>query len=183
MLREARGEEREKRTGKEGEEKGDEQEAEEEGGGRDSDLEAAGALLGEEDWLLGVFDAVGEMMRWAITAMATGGDIPGSIVAASPGSGEGEGAMDVDGASDAKDAGGTGRNMVVDMRDLRARLEILNTKGSGMDREVGKKMEVMRACVDKVEATCYGMIVRGRERPKGWVPGEEGPRGEAVEGY
>ena len=156
-------------------------------------LDAAGMLLSEEDWLLGVFDAVGELMRWAITAMATGGAIPGSITPAADiaagGSGGSGSAMDLDAGPASSGlatpaAGAVGRNMVTDLRELRARLETLNTRGAGIDRDAARKMDVMRACVDKVEAACYGLVVRGRERPKGWVPAaEEGPRAEAVEGY
>ena len=37
-----------------------------------------GVLLTEDDYLLGLFDLTGELMRHAITGMATGGTIPGS---------------------------------------------------------------------------------------------------------
>jgi hypothetical protein len=40
----------------------------------------------------------------------------------------------------------------------------------------------MNTCVEKVETAVYGMIVRGRERPKGWVPDLSEDRG-AVESY
>ena len=151
-------------------------------GNDDALAEAAGQLLGEEDWLLGVFDAVGELMRWVITAMATGGAIPGAPT-------EPDTTMDVDGDPPGPETAsrslGSGRNMVVDLRQLRAALEALDMRGASVDREAGKKMEVMRACVDKVEAACYGLIVRGRERLKGWVPDvrEQGPKAEAVEGH
>ena len=44
-----------------------------------------GVMLTEEDWLLGVFDAVGEMMRFGVTGMALLGRMPGGV----PGAGEG----------------------------------------------------------------------------------------------
>lgn len=67
------------------------------------------------------------------------------------------------------------------MRSLRAGFEGLD----GAGRRAEKKMDVMRSCVEKVEGAVYGMIVRGRERPKGWngiVDVGEESRGE-VEGY
>ena len=77
------------------------------------------------------------------------------------------------------------RDILTDLRSLRAHFEALDiTAGGGMKRDVEKKMEVMRTCVEKVEGAVYGMIIRGRERPKGWVPdfgGEE--RREVVETY
>jgi len=43
----------------------------------------------------------------------------------------------------------------------------------------------MKTCVEKVENAVYGMIIRGRERPKGWVPdiGSEERGREPVESY
>ena len=132
--------------------------------------EAAAALVSDEDWLLGVFDATGEMMRWAITAMALGGAVPGSSPSALTG--------------DAPGSAG-GRNMLSDVRELRALLEALNMRGSWLLKAASDKMRVMRASVEKVEGACYGLIVRGSERRKGWVPEgrDEGAWAEAVEGY
>ncbi len=112
-------------------------------------------MLTEEDYVLGLFDLVGELMRFAITGMATEGALPRG------GGGE------------------EGGDILTDLRSLRACFEGLD----GAGRRAEKKMEVMRSCVEKVEGAVYGMIVRGRERPKGWVMdvGEE-RRGE-VESY
>lgn len=62
--------------------------------------------------------------------------------------------------------------MLRDLRELRMQFEALDTSmGSGLlGKEVGKKMGVMRTCVEKVETAVCGFIVRGSERPKGWVP-------------
>lgn len=111
----------------------------------------AGIMLTEDDYVLGLFDLVGEMMRFAITGMAMDGALP-------RGGGDGEGE-------------GEGRDIVGDLRRMRAGFEGLD----GAGRRAEKKMEVMRTCVEKVEVARYGMIVRGRERPKGWVmdAGEE----------
>jgi predicted translin family RNA/ssDNA-binding protein len=116
-----------------------------------------GIELTGDDYVLGLFDLVGELMRFAITTMATTGSLPGS----------GE------------------RDILVDLRGLRTAFQKLDTTscgGTGLGRDVEKKMEVMRTCVEKVESAVYGLIIRGRERPKGWVPELEGERG-AVESY
>lgn len=113
----------------------------------------AGVMLTEEDYVLGLFDLVGELMRFAITGVATGGALPRGEVG-----GEGGGRRDV----------------LTDLRRLRAGLEGLDWAG----RRAEKKVGVMRACVEKVEGAAYGVIVRGRERPKGWVMDVEERRGE-----
>lgn len=62
--------------------------------------------------------------------------------------------------------------MLHDLRELRMQFEGLDTSaGNGLlGKEVGKKMAVMRTCVEKVEAAVCSLVVRGSERPKGWVP-------------
>lgn len=124
-----------------------------------------GVQLGEEDYVLGLFDMVGEVMRFAITTMATNGELPKG-----------------------KAAGGSegGRDVLTDLRALRTcfeSLDIVGGGGEGLKRDVEKKMEVMRTCVEKVEGAVYGMIIRGRERPKGWVPDLGGEGAREVETY
>lgn len=139
------------------------------------DLGAAGGPveLSTEDYLLGVFDMTGELMRFAITAMATDGQLPSvSSVEADAES------MDVD------SAGSSRRDVLTDLRQLRAELEALNVgHGGPFARDVEKKMDVMQTSVEKVERALYGLVIRGRERPKGWMPDiDSGPRGVEVEG-
>jgi hypothetical protein len=103
-----------------------------------------------DDYVLGIFDLVGELMRFAITTMATTGSLPGS-----------------------KNGNGEERDILMDLRSLRTGFQALDTTscgGTGLGKDVEKKMEVMKTCVEKVETAVYGMIIRGRERPKGWVP-------------
>lgn len=112
-------------------------------------------------------------MRFAITSMATHGTLPRSPKPSEQNNGS-------------QDEEGT--NILTDLRSLRSCFESLDTTSSGKDwtplkRDVGKKMEVMRSCVEKVEGAMYGMIVRGRERPKGWVPDLGGGEGREVESY
>jgi len=137
-----------------------------------------GIFLTREDYLLGIFDMVGELMRFAITSMATSGEIPGGLVGDSAGSD----GMEIDSGQSGGDAA-SHKHIGFDLRALRAHLEALDMKSSTIRTDVDKKMEVMKTCVDKVENAMYGLIVRGKERPKGWVPGvrEDGP--EAVESY
>jgi predicted translin family RNA/ssDNA-binding protein len=108
-------------------------------------------MLIVDDYVLGLFDMVGELMRFAITVMATNGELPG------------------------KD----GRDVLSDLRELRASLESLETdKSSWFCSDVSKKMPVMQECVEKVEKALYGLTVRGAERPKGWMPDADESRGD-----
>lgn len=127
-----------------------------------------GVKLTEDDYVLGLFDLVGELMRFAITSMATNGVLP---------------------RGSAQDPDNDGRDILSDLRSLRTSFEALDIthstgNGSPLKRDLDKKMEVMRTCVEKVENAVYGMIIRGRERPKGWVPDMGSERGrEPVESY
>ncbi|KAI4176046.1 MAG: hypothetical protein LQ343_001328 [Gyalolechia ehrenbergii] len=118
-----------------------------------------GLQLTANDYMLGLFDLTGELMRFGITSMATSGVMTRG--------------MGKDGIESA--------NILADLRLLRASFESLTISSSLM-----KKVEVMRESVDKVENVAYGMIIRGMERPKGWVPdlSEGRDRGrEPVESY
>ncbi|TVY51997.1 Translin-associated protein X, partial [Lachnellula suecica] len=123
-------------------------------------LQSSVELTGD-DYVLGLFDLVGELMRFAITTMATTGSLPGS---------DSEG----------------GRDILVDLRSLRTAFQKLDTSScgcTGLGKDVEKKMEVMKTCVEKVETAVYGLIIRGRERPKGWVPDLAEERKVGVESY
>lgn len=112
-----------------------------------------------EDYILGIYDMTGELMRFAITAMATDGKLPvssGHVEAA-------DGDMDVD-------SEGEKRDVLTDLRALRAGLEALDVGHGPFARDAEKKMDVMRSSVEKVERALYGLVIRGRERPKGWMP-------------
>ena len=111
-----------------------------------------GVLLTEPDYLMGIFDMIGELMRFAIIGMATGGLVSGSM------------------NKFEEDQNGRGQDILTDMRALRMDLERLDLQGSGMKRDVERKMEVMQNCVEKVEKASYGLKIRGQEKPKGWIP-------------
>jgi hypothetical protein len=90
--------------------------------------------------------------------------------------------MEVDAAAGAGTAT-SNRNVLTDLRQLRSALESLNTSGTGpFGKEADKKAEVMRQSVEKVERALYGLIVRGAERPKGWMPDLSESRAVEVEG-
>ena len=118
----------------------------------------------EDDYILGVCDMTGELMRFAITGMATKRDL----------------LMTDEGIS---------RNVLTDLRCLSAQLESLVINSSSgaytpLTRDLEKKMEVTRSSVEKVEGAAYGLAIRGRERPKGWTPdlGEGGGVGRGAVG-
>jgi predicted translin family RNA/ssDNA-binding protein len=95
--------------------------------------------LSDMDYLLGVFDMTGELMRYAITAMAIGG---------------------------AKEEGGPGGSSVlVDLQELGRHLDGFRVEhDSHMQKQVRDKAEVMLRSIEKVEKACYGLVVRGSER-------------------
>jgi hypothetical protein len=136
-------------------------------------------LLTPSDYILGVFDMVGELMRFSITAIATSGQIPSSSQA------DPDTQMaDADTEESAQDSETQDRDVLTDLRNLRIHLEKLDASTDGsFGRDISKKMGVMQVCVQKVENALYGLIVRGSERPKGWVPDLNTGAREEIEGY
>jgi predicted translin family RNA/ssDNA-binding protein len=105
--------------------------------------------LTEDDYLYGVFDLTGEMMRFATTSTALSGSMA---------SGQGSGSEDHE-----------PRTIVQDMHELGTFFEMLPV-GRESRFQWYKKLEVTRQSVQKVEKLGYDRIVRGTERPKGWIP-------------
>ena len=114
--------------------------------------------LSSEDYLLGIYDMTGELMKFAITAMATAGALPSLV------------SSDIDHTVGDVASAHPQRTLLTDMRGLRAALESIDAGSGPFARDVEKKREVMQASVEKVEKALYGLIVRGAERPKGWMP-------------
>ena len=108
-------------------------------------------VLTYEDYALGLFDMTGELMRIAITYMATNGKLPG------------------------KDGGSS---VLTDMQTMRTQLELMDAGGSyALARDFEGKLKTTRASVEKIENSVYSMTVRGKERPPGWKPDlDSGPR-------
>lgn len=112
-------------------------------------------LVTDEDYLLGLFDLTGEIMRFAVTALSTGG-----LVAATHNQQIGFAQLLPSHVG-----------IVDDLREIRSMLESLSVpRHHSMQREIAKKVEVMQSSVEKVERAAYGILVRGSERPKGWMP-------------
>ncbi|KAK1762071.1 Translin family-domain-containing protein [Phialemonium atrogriseum] len=105
--------------------------------------------LTEYDYIYGLFDLSGEMMRFATTTTALTGELATSSSA--------EGGL----------PGSRPRTIVRDMQDLGSLFEMLPQQ---RNKTWDGKMGVLRASVAKVERLGYGITVRGSEREKGWVP-------------
>lgn len=106
-------------------------------------------LLTEDDYLYGLFDLTGEMMRFATTSAA----LTGTMASGHAGGGSGD----------------EPRTILQDMHDLGSFFEMLPVAG-GNRLAWEKKLEVMRQSVQKVERLGYDRIIRGSERPEGWIP-------------
>jgi hypothetical protein len=145
-----------------------------------------------EDFILGVCDMTGELMRFSVTSMATNGELPSGKQAESnkrlkqDGNQDETGdKMDIDEEAPSVNASQKPRTVLDDLRAIRLQLEMFDAPGgANWARELEtKKMPVMRECVDKVEKGLYGLTVRGNERPKGWMPDMSSARGAEVESY
>ncbi|RSL86784.1 hypothetical protein CEP52_015714 [Fusarium oligoseptatum] len=99
----------------------------------------AGISLTPNDYMYGVFDLFGELMRFATVTTAQTGEL----------------------------AGVEDRNIMGDIQELGCAFEILPDVPT---KDWRGKMGAMRQSVKKVEKLGYGLVVRGSERPKGWVP-------------
>lgn len=104
-------------------------------------------LVTERNYLDGVFDLSGEMMRFATVTTALSGKMA---------------ARDDSTAED-----GPERTIVGDMQELSSFFETLPQQ---FDKTYRIKMSTLRQSVLKVEKLGYGLTVRGSERPAGWVP-------------
>ncbi|KFY88074.1 hypothetical protein V500_06572 [Pseudogymnoascus sp. VKM F-4518 (FW-2643)] len=100
-----------------------------------------------DDYALGLFDLSGEIMRFAVTAIATTGSLP--YLKSSHSS--------------------VGRSILTDLRHLRSSFEALDTTschGTSLGGDIDKKMETMVQSVEKVENAACSLIIRDHERPK-----------------
>ncbi|KAF3035450.1 hypothetical protein E8E12_005485 [Didymella heteroderae] len=147
--------------------------------------------LTPEDYILGICDMTGELMRFSVTSMATNGKLPAGRAKATPVSKSppGDDKMEIDSApstaSQAPSEGSQPRTVLDDLRAIRTQLEMFEAPyGPKWVSELEtKKMPVLRECVDKVEKALYGLTVRGSERPKGWMPDVSSDRRAEVESY
>lgn len=121
--------------------------------------------LTHEDYILGLYDMTGELMRFAITSVAVSADRsarPVPVAASSE-------SMDVDGKGQIAQPT-KARTPLDDLREARFRLDLLDlgTSYTHFNKDAASKAKVTHASVEKVEKAVYGMIVRGSERPAGW---------------
>ncbi|CAK7241283.1 MAG: hypothetical protein STHCBS139747_002743 [Sporothrix thermara] len=101
----------------------------------------------DNDFLMGVFDLSGEMMRFATTSAALRGELAAD--------------------SDGSDTATKGRTIVGDMQELDSFFRMLPQRH---DKSWKIKSQTLQTSVQKVERLGYDLRVRGSERPKGWVP-------------
>lgn len=115
------------------------------GRGADSDSPppAVHVHVTEQDYLMGIFDLSGEMMRFATIVAALSGSMAGGAAA------------------------GEERTIGRDMQELGSFFEMLPQQH---DKGYSSKMSTLRQSVFKVEKLGYGLKVRGSERPTGWMP-------------
>ncbi|KAF2856897.1 Translin [Plenodomus tracheiphilus IPT5] len=156
--------------------------------------EGSTVSLTPEDYILGICDMTGELMRFSVTSMATSGTLPSGNTSSNKRvkrdvSSEVENSgdkMDIDEqtSSTASTTQQKPCTVLDDLRAIRLQLEMFEAPGgSKFAHELEtKKMPVMRECVDKVEKALYGLTVRGSERPKGWMPDMSSAKVE-VESY
>ncbi|PHH85517.1 hypothetical protein CDD83_303 [Cordyceps sp. RAO-2017] len=112
----------------------------------------AAIVLTAHDYLYGVFDLFGELMRFATVHRAA--------------------------VLPAQDDGAGCRPILRDMQELGCAFETLPHAPS---KDYRSKMDAMRQSVRKVENLGYGLVVRGSERPSGWVPDLKDDAPEPVE--
>ncbi|KAI1823198.1 Translin [Xylaria intraflava] len=114
------------------------------------------------DYVFGIFDLTGEMMRFATAVTALSGSMPtgdsGRDHNKAPAEQSGEGHGD-----------GGKRTILKDLQDVSSTLQICPPLG-GRYNVYAKKLAIMLEQVHKVERLGYGVTVRGNERPKGWMP-------------
>jgi hypothetical protein len=117
------------------------------------------------DYVFGVFDLTGEMMRFATAVTALSGSMP-------TGSGGSKGEGEVEGEKGEESY----RTILNDMQDVSSMLHICPPLGGRLN-VYAKKTDIMVEQVRKVERLGYGVAVRGNERPKGWMPDLNEPGG------
>ena len=148
--------------------------------------------LTPEDYVLGICDMTGELMRFSVTSMATNGKLPvgqqqstKKQIKTNNDQNDYSDSMDIDERQGPTPETEKPQTVLDDLRAVRLQLEMfdaLRESKFAHDLET-KKMPVMRECVDKVEKALYGLTVRGSERPKGWMPDSSGDRRTEVESF
>jgi len=111
------------------------------------------------DYMYGIFDLFGELMRFATVQRAQVIETPSNAAGATAGA---------EGAGGEAGKGEEGKRTILrDIQELGCAFEILPAVPT---KDFRSKMDAMRQSVRKVENLGYGLVVRGSERPSGWVP-------------
>lgn len=135
-------------------------------------------LVSEEDYLMGLFDLTGEMMRFAVMALSSG-NAAASQAPPLQSTESSESTVPTEQPPSPSPRPGlvpSHAGIVTDLRAMRAWFESLSVpRRHSMIRDLVKKMEVMQTSVEKVERAAYGILVRGSERPSGWTPDLSAP--------
>ncbi|KAK9357375.1 Translin [Lipomyces starkeyi] len=108
-------------------------------------------LVTYSDYILGLLDTTGELMRFSITNLY---DVTASGV--------------VQVSAIAKQICQLLRTLRIGFSGLR-----VNSSSHSSSTEFVKKLNTLYNSVDKVEKAVYSLIVRGSELPEGWIPGDE----------
>lgn len=121
------------------------------------------------DYMYGIFDLFGELMRFATVQRAQVIETPSNLAGGTAGA---------EGAGGGAGKGEEGKRTILrDIQELGCAFEILPAVPT---KDFRSKMDAMRQSVRKVENLGYGLVVRGSERPSGWVPDMKDERPEPV---
>ena len=124
-------------------------------------------LVTEDDYVLGLFDLTGEIMRFAVTGFSAGNMV--SELSTSDSTQREEGERPKLGLATSQ------ADLVTDIQSMRSSFEKMSIpKRHELSRDYGKKTEIMQNSVEKVERAAYEILVRGSERPAGWMPDVSG---------
>jgi predicted translin family RNA/ssDNA-binding protein len=100
-------------------------------------------LLLHEDYVLGMLDFTGEVMKWCITDIAKSGHVKAET------------------EQEPKITYSSGLQI---LRDITAAISTISLRKSHFSSELSRKMEVMHSSMNKVENAVYSLAVRGAER-------------------
>ncbi|KAI5303040.1 hypothetical protein KEM56_000095 [Ascosphaera pollenicola] len=124
-------------------------------------------IITEADYLLGLFDLTGELMRYVITSIASGNTAVKKTDATDTRDGQE--------ATSQGTLGNVPTQILQDMRELRVLFEEMSVPHNhSLKKHFGSKLEVMCNSVSKVEQAAFEVLVRGSEMPSGWAPETSG---------
>jgi predicted translin family RNA/ssDNA-binding protein len=111
------------------------------------------ALLTWSDYILGLLDFTGEVMRYCITSIARDGHSDSSSMIS-----------EVSVQSDEVDSQPPYISGLETLREIHAQLSVLSPRYSPFGKEYNMKMEVLEGSIEKIENAVYSLAVRKAER-------------------